>query len=77
MMLSTLKESYQEFKNQNPNVKVGLSYFVNCRPRNCVYLGSKGTHAVCVCTIHQNVKLMLFGTFVFKGLLENFSIQNI
>ena len=25
----------------------------------CVLAGASGTHCVCVCTIHQNVKLML------------------
>lgn len=29
------------------------------RPKNCVLVGSSGTHSVCVCTIHQNFKLML------------------
>ena len=29
------------------------------RPRHCVLPGSSGTHSVCVCTIHQNSKLML------------------
>lgn len=28
-------------------------------PKWCISVGSSGTHSVCVCTIHQNVKLML------------------
>lgn len=31
------------------------------RPKHCVLAGTSGTHCVCVCTIHQNVKLMLCG----------------
>ena len=44
-----------------PNVKVGFSKFASLRPKNVVLLGGSGTHSVCVCTIHQNVKLMLEG----------------
>ena len=29
------------------------------RPKNVVLLGGSGTHSVCVCTIHQNFKLMI------------------
>ena len=28
-------------------------------PKWCISVGAKGTHSVCVCTIHQNTKLML------------------
>lgn len=63
MMLSTLRQTYQEFKNRYQAKKISMSYFVKCRPKNCVFLGSSGTHMICVCTIHQNVKQMLFSMF--------------
>lgn len=59
LMLGTLKESYEEFKKIYPNDKVGFSKFAQLRPKYCVQPGSNGTHTVCVCTIHQNVKLMI------------------
>jgi hypothetical protein len=33
--------------------------FASLRPRNCIMAGASGTYSVCVCTIHQNVKLMM------------------
>ena len=45
--------------NLSTNNRVGFSKFCSLRPKWCVLAGPKGTHSVCVCTIHQNVKLML------------------
>ena len=28
-------------------------------PNECVLAGSSGTHSVCICTTHNNVKLMM------------------
>ena len=50
---------HSEFKSQFPNYKVGFSKFAELRPKHCVLAGASGTHSVCVCTIHQNVKLMV------------------
>ena len=61
LILGNLKEVYQQFKEKYPMVKVGFSKFAELRPRNCVLAGTSGTHAVCVCTIHQTVKLMMVG----------------
>ena len=51
-----MRELYQQFKE---NLKIGFSKFAELRPKQCVLAGSSGTHCVCVCVIHQNVKLML------------------
>lgn len=40
---------------------IGFSKFAELRPKYCILAGASGTHSVCVCTIHQNVKLMLLG----------------
>ena len=61
LILSNLKEAYLVFKDQYPNEKVGFSKFAEHRPRYCVLAGASGTHCTCVCTIHQNVKLMIQG----------------
>ena len=60
LVLSNLTEVYREFKDKNPDKKVGFSKFAELRPRHCVLAGASGTHSVCVCTIHQNVKLMMY-----------------
>ena len=59
LVLCNLKEAYQLFKKQLPDIKIGCSKFAEMRPKECVLAGSSGTHSVCVCTIHQNVKLMM------------------
>jgi hypothetical protein len=59
LLLYSLKELYSHFKNSHPGVKVGFSKFASLHPRNCVMAGASGTVSVCVCTICQNVKLML------------------
>ena len=60
LVLRNLKEVHREFKERFPDYKVGFSKFAELRPKHCVLAGASGTHSVCVCTIHQNVKLMSF-----------------
>ena len=57
--MCSLKEAYIAFKEEHEAVKVGFSFFANLRPKNVVIPGASGTHSVCVCTYHQNVKLMI------------------
>ena len=59
LILCNLHELYSAFKEKNPNVKVGFSKFAELRPKWCVLAGSTGTHSVCVCSIHQNAKLLV------------------
>lgn len=59
LILTNLKEAYQLFKEKYPHIKIGFSKFAELRPKECVLPGASGTHTVCVCTIHQNVKLMM------------------
>ena len=59
LILSNLKEMYSTFKCHNPDVKIGFSKFCALRPKWCILAGSSGTHSVCVCTYHQNVKLLV------------------
>ena len=39
--------------------KVGFSKFASLRIKWCIVAGAAGTHSVCACTAHQNLKLML------------------
>ena len=59
LVLSNLKEVYREFKEKFPDRKIGFSKFAELRPKHCILAGASGIHTVCVCTIHQNVKLMM------------------
>ena len=59
LILMNLNEAFCLFKEKNPDIKIGVSKFCDLKPKECVTVGAKGTHSVCVCTSHQNVKLML------------------
>ena len=59
LILSNLNELYANFKTRYPDTKIGFSKFCQLRPKWCVIAGSSGTHSVCVCTYHQNMKLVL------------------
>lgn len=59
LILANLKEVYAQFKQKYPDKKIGFSKFAMLRPKECVLAGASGTHQVCVCTIHNNVKLMM------------------
>ena len=58
LLLANLKELHLEFKKRNPSMEIGLSSFCALRPKWCLTVDSKGMHSVCVCTTHQNLKLM-------------------
>ena len=66
LVLSNLKEVFCAFKDAFPNQKIGFSKFTELRPPHFVLAGASGTHSVCVCTMHQNIKLM----FLRARLLE-------
>ena len=67
LLLMNLRETYALFKEDFTDIKIGFSKFAALRPKNCVLPGAAGTHSVCVCVIHQNVKLQIAGLGV-KGL---------
>ena len=55
LLLCNLKEA-------NQNIKIKFSKFAELRPKEYVLAGGVGTHCVCICTIHQNMKLKIVGT---------------
>jgi len=59
LLLSDISYLHSQFKNINPECSISLSKFAELRPKWCVLAGAKGTHSVCVCTIHENFKAML------------------
>lgn len=61
LILSNLKELYEMFRLEYSDKTIGFSTFASMRPKHCVLAGASGTHTVCVCSMHQNVKLMMLG----------------
>lgn len=60
LIMCNLREAFTFFKERFPQHKVGFSKFAELRPKECVLaLDKHGTHSVCVCEYHQNVKLVL------------------
>eukprot|EP00112_Aurelia_sp_Birch-Aquarium-sp1_P018720 Seg4505.3 transcript_id=Seg4505.3/GoldUCD/mRNA.D3Y31 product="hypothetical protein" protein_id=Seg4505.3/GoldUCD/D3Y31 len=59
LLLCNLQELYTIFKGLHQDINIGFSTFCSLRPKWCILVGRSGTHSVCVCTIHQNVELML------------------
>lgn len=73
LVLSNLNELYASFKSENPDEKIGRSKFCEFRPKWCILAGASGTHTVCVCPHHQNIKLMIDGPKLnldYKDLLD-------
>ena len=62
LFLCNLRDAYKQFQSDHPQVKIGLTRFTELRPKNVVLAGASGTHNVCVCVLHQNMKLMLEGS---------------
>jgi hypothetical protein len=58
LVLGNLKELFELFETTYPDEKIGFSKFAT---KHYVLAGGSGTHSVCVCTAHQNVKLMIEG----------------
>lgn len=58
LLLWGLQDAYELFRNENSEIEISFSKFASLRPKECVLAGSAGTHNVCVCMIHENVRLM-------------------
>jgi len=57
-MLMSLREAYNKFKEEHPTIKVELSKFCELRPP-CIKLFDHLPHQVCLCSYHENVRLLL------------------
>ena len=49
----------KELSVKIPDCKMGFSKLCELRPKCRVTVSSSGTHSVCVCTHHQNIKLIV------------------
>jgi hypothetical protein len=61
LVLCKLKDVYTKFKETRPDITISFSKCSGLleRPKWCFLFGSYGTHITCVCTIHQNTKLIM------------------
>ena len=57
-MLMTLKEAHSLFCEQHSDTKIGLASFSSLRLQH-IFLQKDIPHNVCVCKVHQNVRLLL------------------
>lgn len=76
LVLCNLKEAHALFKEKYPETKVQFSKFAELRPKYCILPGAAGTHSVCVCSIHQNVKLMIEGASLARITSNNLKISS-
>ena len=65
---------YTQFQEKYPDFKLSMSKFSKLRPRQCILAGKGGTHNVCVCSIHQNLKLKIYG--IKKALKQKGVVYN-
>ena len=61
LLLFNLNDLHKHFREKFPEIPISLLKFRQIRPRKCILAGKIGTHNVCVCNIHQNMKLKLHG----------------
>ena len=59
LLSCNVNELFATFKQEYPNIKICRSSFASLRPKWCVTVDTTGSHSVCVCIYHQNVKLMI------------------
>jgi len=52
LILMNLNELYTLFRQNYTEAKIRLSKFCQLRLKECTTVGARGTHFVCVCTIH-------------------------
>lgn len=53
LLLLNSYDLYATFNESHPDENVIFSMFAKLRPKNCILAGARGTHAVCVYTIHE------------------------
>ena len=82
LLLVNIKELYVQFRkkymknsqgNDNPNIHIGLSNFFSLRLKWVVTANDSCMNNVCVCAIHQTVKLMTHAVpsnDTYKNILE-------
>ena len=71
-MLMSLREAHSKFKHEHPSLKIGLTKFCELRPTH-VKLFDQIPHQVCVCSYHENVRLLFVALKDQTALSTDFS----
>lgn len=76
LLLHTVHDLYLKFQNSyTGNEKIpSFSYFASLKPAECIHAGDPGSHTICVCAQHQNIKLRLHAIsrkIYYRDLLES------
>mgnify|MGYP001554452841 CR=1 FL=1 len=71
LMAVSLKQSYDIFRENNPNQKIGFSRFCTLRPKN-VKLQKQNHRRVCQCPYCENIKLKLKSLKKFQPEVRHF-----
>jgi len=58
LLLGNILSFHEEFLKTFPNFKISPSKFASLRPKECMFASASGMHNVCVCTYHENPRLM-------------------
>ncbi|KAK3912458.1 ARL14 effector protein [Frankliniella fusca] len=61
LLMGNISEVHEEFQKLHPEIKISRSKFAAIRPKECCLASNAGMHNVCVCSIHENPKLMFNG----------------
>lgn len=61
LLLYTVHDLYLKFKNEYSGIEKipSFSHWMSLKPKECIHAGDPGSHYICVCDKHQNVKLKL------------------
>lgn len=61
LLLYTVHDLYLKFKDEyeGPEKVPSYSYFFSLKPAECIHAGDSGSHNICLCAQHENVKLKL------------------
>lgn len=76
LLTQTVHDLYLNFKEEFSDkleIMPKFSFFAGLRPPQCITAGDPGSHNICVCTQHENVKLKLKAwnnSFSYRDLLE-------
>ena len=71
-MHMSLREAHNKFKEEHASLKIGLTKFCELRPTH-VKLFDQIPHQVCVCSYHENVRLLLVALKDYTALSTDFS----
>lgn len=69
LIMGNLSFVYKIFLRENHGINIGFTKFCSLRPVHCILANSGGTHTVCVCPLHENMKLMASGNLFIYFLI--------